>query len=294
MTRPTTVRVILALTLVATASAQIKHLNDAQAEKAHETNLGMRWGSAQDSDSAQESVSAPPPPSAPPSALVSAEDSASAKPSAPPPPPPPPAPSPPPPPSAPPSASAKASTPPPLHDFQFDFLCEWYKENPNQSNSIGECPATCTKVKFTPKIASVPSFKKPPPPPGTYATIVNVSDARKPNWSIPGLGFINWSIPGLNISPANVTEPTTEPGLDYIYHLLVTFLVVFVGFGFRIRHLMARGKTSVATPMTEEQIREYLSKTAPHWDVWDEAQRRGLVMKFYSANPSLQRLHSPV
>jgi len=135
-------------------------------------------------------------------------------------------------------------------------------------------------------------------------TIVNISDARKPYGPEPKRGHypvrkpeiktINRSIPGLNTSPANVTEPTTEQVLGYIYHLLVTFLVVFVGFGFRIRHLMARGKTSVATPMTEEQIREYLSKTAPHWDVWDEAQRRGFVMKFYSANPSLQRLHSPV
>ena len=60
----------------------------------------------------------------------------------------------------------------------------------------------------------------------------------------PEITTVNKSIPGLNITPKNVTEPTTESVLDYIYHLLVTFLVVLVGFGFGIRHLMVREKST--------------------------------------------------
>ena len=85
---------------------------------------------------------------------------------------------------------------------------------------------------------------------------------------------------------------SAPPAPDYTYHFFIFWLVVLVCFGFRIRHLMVRGKTSAATPMTDEQIREYLSKAAPYWDISNEGQRRGLVLQFHMAN--LQRSHSPV
>lgn len=182
-----------------------------------------------------------------------------------------------------PSNQAPPSAPPPSHDADLAaaqrakdeaddainkirlqnlaFLCTVGDVDPNQSSLMGVCPQSnvCPKVDDTlAKIAPEPAFKQPPPPPTPNVSfkLVNVSVARKPYGPEPKRGHYpvrkpeiktNKSIPGLNISPANVTEPTTEPVLDYIYHLLVTFLVVFVGFGFRIRHLMAPWKTSQTT-----------------------------------------------
>merc|ERR1711906_74697 len=111
-------------------------------------------------------------------------------------------------------------------------------------------------------------------------TIVNVTDARQK--------VKRGHYPERKPEKEPINEPVlvNEPVLDYTYPFLITLLVVFVGFGLRIRHLMVRGKTSATTPMTEEQIREYLSTAAPFWDISNESQRRGLVLQFRMANPT--------
>ena len=116
-----------------------------------------------------------------------------------------------------------------------------------------------------------PAWQGPPAP----RPAAQDSSASPPDWQGP---------------PA--PPASAPPAPDYTDHFFIFWLVVLVCFGFRIRHLMVRGKTSASTPMTDEQIREYLSKAAPYWDISNEGQRRGLVLQFHMAN--LQRSHSPV
>ena len=171
---------------------------------------------------------------------------------------------------------------------------------PAWSNNLGSTPALPPHSAPTPASPSAPA-SGPTSCSGSdsgsaqddsfsemIVTIVNVTDARQKvkrgHYPEPKRGHY----PERKPEKETINEPVlvNEPVLDYTYPFLITLLVVFVGFGLRIRHLMVRGKTSATTPMTEEQIREYLSTAAPFWDISNESQRRGLVLQFRMANPT--------
>ena len=171
---------------------------------------------------------------------------------------------------------------------------------PAWSNNLGSTPALPPHSAPTPASPSAPASgptscsgsdsgsAQDDPFSKMIVTIVNVTDARpkvkRGHYPEPKRGHY----PERKPEKETINEPVlvNEPVLDYTYPFLITLLVVFVGFGLRIRHLMVRGKTSATTPMTEEQIREYLSTAAPFWDISNESQRRGLVLQFRMANPT--------
>ena len=155
-------------------------------------------------------------------------------------------------------------------------MCEMRLENQRSEievieRIVGSESTQAPRLAAQDPSALPPAWQGPPAP----RPAAQDSSASPPDWQGP---------------PA--PPASAPPAPDYIYHFFIFWLVVLVCFGFRIRHLMVRGKTSASTPMTDEQIREYLSKAAPYWDISNEGQRRGLVLQFHMAN--LQRSHSPV
>merc|ERR1711997_1250968 len=229
MTRPTTVLVLLTLTLVATVNT-FTPLNDAPARslvdevfKKHGVNPAQVGVSARDS--------APTPASAP----AKAKDSAS------------------------PSAPASGPT-----------SCSGSDSGSAQDDSFSQCVVArkcpwskCWKpVKKLPVIGMTPTTEQPPPRPEVEFTIVSVTDARQKVKR------------GHYPEPKREKETINEPVLDYIYHLLVTLLVVFVGFGFRIRHLMAPQTTRERVgALLDEQVSSlpgYSQMTAEDIALWRE------------------------
>ena len=251
MTRPTTVLVLLTLTLVATVNT-FTPLNDAPARslvdevfKKHGVNPAQVGVSARDSDSAPAKAkdSAPTPASAP----AKAKDSA----------------------STPASPSAPASGP---------TSCSGSDSGSAQDDSFSQCVVArkcpwskCWKpVKKLPVIGMTPTTEQPPPRPEVEFTIVSVTDARQK------VKRGHYPEPKRGHYPERKPEKETinEPVLDYIYHLLVTLLVVFVGFGFRIRHLMAPQTTRERVgALLDEQVSSlpgYSQMTAEDIALWRE------------------------
>merc|ERR1711997_635786 len=245
MTRPTTVLVLLTLTLVATVNT-FTPLNDAPARslvdevfKKHGVNPAQVGVSARDSDStpAKAKDSAPTPASAP--------------------------------------AKAKDSPPAPASG---PTSCSGSDSGSAQDDSFSQCVVArkcpwskCWKpVKKLPVIGMTPTTEQPPPRPEVEFTIVSVTDARQKvkrgHYPEPKRGHYPERKPE--------KEPINEPVLDYIYHLLVTLLVVFVGFGFRIRHLMAPQTTRERVgALLDEQVSSlpgYSQMTAEDIALWRE------------------------
>merc|ERR1712083_708048 len=235
MTRPTTVLVLLTLTLVATVNT-FTPLNDAPARslvdevfKKHGVNPAQVGVSARDSDSAKAKDSAPTPasPSAPASGPTSCSGSD--------------------------SGSAQDDS---FSQCVVARKCPWSK---------------CWKpVKKLSVIGMTPTTEQPPPRPEVEFTIVSVTDARQK------VKRGHYPEPKRGHYPERKPEKETinEPVLDYIYHLLVTLLVVFVGFGFRIRHLMAPQTTRERVgALLDEQVSSllgYSQMTAEDIALWRE------------------------
>merc|ERR1712083_1174337 len=134
------------------------------------------------------------------------------------------------------------------------FLRVWSRENVRGPSAGSQ--------KKLPVIGMTPTTEQPPPRPEVEFTIVSVTDARQKVKR------------GHYPERKPEKETINEPVLDYIYHLLVTLLVVFVGFGFRIRHLMAPQTTRERVgALLDEQVSSllgYSQMTAEDIALWRE------------------------